>query len=111
MSAWSEVDLMRSSSKYPLSTSSLREMHIASILDAVIMEPTTAVGVRSASSVPTSAYANCYGFGFRISKFNDGTILVGHAGGLPGYGCDFRFLSTHKGLAVISFTNRLVDSY
>lgn len=94
----------------PLCRSSLREMHTAAIVDAVTIEPLEKL--ESESAVPPAAptaFVNCYGLGFRVAKFNDGTIIVGHAGGLPGYGCDFRFLPTHTGLAILSLTNRYVQ--
>lgn len=85
----------------PVRRDTLREMHTAAILDAVLVDPA------GFSANPTPAYfANCYGLGFRVSKYPDGTILVGHAGGLPGFGCDFRFLPTHPGFSILSFTNR-----
>lgn len=79
--------------------STLREMHTPAILDAIIVEKAV------------TPFANCYGLGFRIAKFEDGTLFVGHAGGLPGFGCDHRFLPTHPGLAIISLSNRYLAAF
>lgn len=82
----------------PISPATLREMHTPAILDAVLID--------KAHPTKHLVFANCYGLGFRIAKYEDGTIFVGHAGGIPGFGCDHKFLPTHSGVAIISLTNR-----
>ena len=79
-------------------------MHTPEIVDSVVITPTENRNVGGDSKV--SAFVSCYGLGFRIAKFASGTTIVGHAGGIPGFGCDFRFLPEKDGLGVIAFTNR-----
>ncbi|MFM7752257.1 MAG: serine hydrolase domain-containing protein [Opitutaceae bacterium] len=45
-----------------------------------------------------------YGFGLVWNLDSRGTVRIGHSGGLPGYGSNWRFYPDH-GFAVISFAN------
>ncbi|MEO6721994.1 MAG: serine hydrolase domain-containing protein [Ferruginibacter sp.] len=45
-----------------------------------------------------------YGYGLRISKDCDNKVTVGHSGGLPGFGSDWKIMPDY-GIGVISFSN------
>lgn len=81
----------------PLKRSSLREMH----------QPW-----RFASVVPDFRYPNgpacpsaaAYGYGLRWMEDCNGRVLIGHSGGLPGFGSNWTMMPEH-GIAVMSFDN------
>ena len=82
----------------PLKRSSLREMH----------QPW-----RFASLIPDFEYPNgracpsarAYGYGLRWQEDCDGRVMIGHTGGLPGFGSNWTMMPEY-GLAVMSFDNR-----
>ena len=82
----------------PLRRSSLREMH----------QPW-----RFASLMPDFQYPNgrtcpsasAYAYGLRWMRDCDGTVTIGHSGGLPGFGSNWTMMPEY-GLAVMSFDNR-----
>lgn len=82
----------------PLERSSLREMH----------QPW-----RLASLIPGFEYPNgrecpsvrAYGYGLRWQEDCDGRVMIGHTGGLPGFGSNWLMMPEY-GLAVMSFDNR-----
>jgi CubicO group peptidase (beta-lactamase class C family) len=45
-----------------------------------------------------------YGYGLTWSRDSQDVVTVGHSGGLPGYGSQYRFAPDH-GIGVIAFTN------
>lgn len=45
-----------------------------------------------------------YGYGLRIDNNCDNLLLLGHSGGLPGYGSDWKILPEY-GLGIVSLTN------
>ena len=45
-----------------------------------------------------------YGFGLVSNLDSRGTVRIGHSGGLPGFGSNWRFYPDH-GFAVVSFAN------
>ncbi|RJG15544.1 serine hydrolase domain-containing protein [Massilia cavernae] len=45
-----------------------------------------------------------YGYGLHWARDSRNVVTVGHAGGLPGYGSQYRFAPDH-GIGVIAFTN------
>jgi CubicO group peptidase (beta-lactamase class C family) len=51
-----------------------------------------------------ASYVLGYGYGLRWSMDKRNNVAVGHSGGLPGFGSNFRFYPEH-GIAVISFAN------
>jgi CubicO group peptidase (beta-lactamase class C family) len=81
----------------PIRRATLREFHqpaaFATVADA-----------RPASGSPRTN-ATAYAHGLRWNRDTAGLINLGHSGGLPGYGSNFRFYPA-LGLAVISFANR-----
>jgi CubicO group peptidase (beta-lactamase class C family) len=48
--------------------------------------------------------ANFYGYGLNWTRDSRDVVIVGHSGGLPGYGSQYRFAPQH-GIAVIAFSN------
>jgi CubicO group peptidase (beta-lactamase class C family) len=82
----------------PLTRASLREMHqpwrFASLLP----------DFRHPNGRPCPAAA-AYAYGLRWMEDCDGTVTLGHSGGLPGFGSNWTMMP-HYGLAVMSFDNR-----
>lgn len=95
MSAWpasSESDLG------PIKRSSMREMH----------HPWRINGMNAKYKFPNgkvcpSATAYCYGLNWL--KDCEGKTYVGHSGGLPGFGSQWRFMPEY-GIGIVSFANR-----
>lgn len=81
-----------------LKRSSRREMHRPSGIATVTPEAKRIDG----SACPT---ASAYGYGLAWSETCDHVVRVGHSGGLPGYGSNWRMLPEY-GLAVVSLANR-----
>jgi CubicO group peptidase (beta-lactamase class C family) len=89
LAAWPARD---GEDKGPLRRASVREMHM----------PASFLGL---GMVQDSARAGFYGFGLRwVRDQKNGTSMIGHSGGLPGYGSQFQFLPSH-GVAVVAFSN------
>jgi CubicO group peptidase (beta-lactamase class C family) len=82
----------------PLKRSSRREMHRPSGIATVTPDAKKGDG----TLCPT---ASAYGYGLGWSETCDHVIRVGHSGGLPGYGSNWRMLPDY-GLAVVSLANR-----
>ena len=81
-----------------LKRSSLREMHHPWNLPS--LEPS--FPYPSGRKCPS---VSAYGFGLGWRKDCDARVTVGHSGGLPGFGSDWRIMPDY-GLAVMSFDNR-----
>jgi CubicO group peptidase (beta-lactamase class C family) len=82
----------------PLRRSSLREMH----------QPWRFAGLMPDFRYPdgrSCPSARAYGYGLRWQQDCAGRVMVGHSGGLPGFGSNWVMLPDF-GLAVISFDNR-----
>ena len=75
----------------------LREMHKPA-------EVTSLVGDAKTLSGEPAAFAVGYGYGLRWSMDHKNVVNVGHSGGLPGFGSNYRLYPEH-GVAVISFAN------
>jgi CubicO group peptidase (beta-lactamase class C family) len=81
----------------PIQKSSLRDMH----------QPHRFIGLNAqsratdGSACPT---ASAYGYGLRWTKDCQGRIMVGHSGGLPGFGSNWTFLPEY-GIGVIFLAN------
>jgi len=82
----------------PLRRSSLREMQQAWRFAALMPDFTWPDG-RSCPS------ARAYGYGLRWQEDCAGRVMIGHSGGLPGFGSNWVMLPEY-GLAVMSFDNR-----
>lgn len=82
----------------PLKRSSLREMH----------QPWRFASVMADFRYPNGREcpsARAYGYGLRWQEDCDGRVLIGHTGGLPGFGSNWMMMPEY-GLAVMSFDNR-----
>ncbi len=94
LSAWPP----RSDAESPvLKRSSLREMHL----------PRTFRDLNPAFKFPggkTTPLVNHYAYGLGWSRDGDGREYVGHSGGLPGFGSQWRMLPEY-GIGVIAFGN------
>lgn len=95
MEAWpprNEVD------NGPLQRSSLREMH----------HPWNISGMNPGFAYPSGrvcGIVTAYGYGLSWLRDCDKREYVGHSGGLPGFGSNWRFLPEY-GIGIISFANR-----
>lgn len=81
----------------PVSRASRREMHRPAEFVALMADNKTGSG---AANPRTAAY----GYGLNWNLDARGVTWVRHAGGLPGFGSEYRFLPEH-GVALISFAN------
>lgn len=93
-SAWPASDAPE---KGPVKRSSVREMQ----------QPWQFIGVNPNYKYPTgrkTPMANAYGYGLGHATDGEGRRSVGHSGGLPGFGSNWRILQDY-GLGVISFSN------
>ncbi|MEJ7769387.1 MAG: serine hydrolase domain-containing protein [Chitinophagaceae bacterium] len=82
---------------YVLKKSSLREMHHPWQL----RDLDTAFAYRPGKKCPI---VTAYGYGLRWSKDCEGKIMIGHSGGLPGFGSNWTFMPDY-GLGVVCFAN------
>jgi CubicO group peptidase (beta-lactamase class C family) len=95
LSAWparNEID------SAPVKRASLREMQQAQIFAGMQTKSTLLDGV-----TPNPRFIS-YAYGLRTTRDSQNVIVVGHGGGLPGYGSQFYFAPDH-GIAVIAFSN------
>jgi CubicO group peptidase (beta-lactamase class C family) len=81
----------------PLKRSSLREMHHPWRFAGVMPNYRYATGRECPS-------ARAYGYGLRWLEDCEGRVMVGHTGGLPGFGSNWTMMPEY-GLAVMSFDN------
>lgn len=82
----------------PVRRSSAREMQLPQAF-AGLAANTTLVGGKTLN--PKVSF---YGYGLSWGRDSRDVVIVGHSGGLPGFGSQFRFAPDH-GVAVIAFTN------
>jgi CubicO group peptidase (beta-lactamase class C family) len=73
----------------PLRRASLREMQLPQVFS---------------SFAATPPRMDFYGYGLKWSRDSRGVVTVGHSGGLPGFGSQYRFAPEH-GVGVFAFTN------
>ncbi|MEX2116714.1 MAG: serine hydrolase domain-containing protein [Bacteroidota bacterium] len=86
----------------PLRRSSLREMH----------HPWRFSELNTRFRYPNGrqcTIAGAYAYGLRWTQDCDGRVMVGHSGGLPGFGSNWTMMP-HYGLAVMSFDNKTYGS-
>jgi CubicO group peptidase (beta-lactamase class C family) len=83
--------------KGPLKRSSIREMHHPWRFDAMDAGYQHPNGRRC-------AMANAYGYGLRWWRDCDGKTTIGHSGGLPGFGSQWRIMPEY-GIGVVAFVN------
>ncbi|MEW5982665.1 MAG: serine hydrolase domain-containing protein [Acidobacteriota bacterium] len=100
MSAWPPRDGPESG---PIRRASAREMQ-------QVWRPTSATITRASVDAPLALNAGGYGFGLRIWQNCSMKHLVGHSGGLPGFGSHMRWLPEH-GVAIIALGNLTYTSW
>ncbi|MGH9457016.1 MAG: serine hydrolase domain-containing protein [Thermoanaerobaculia bacterium] len=81
----------------PVARRTLREMHRATLT------PPVSAGQRFPDG-PLSAGASAYAFGLRSASDCEFDWIVGHSGGLPGFGSDMRWLP-ERGVGVFAMAN------
>ncbi len=81
----------------PVSKSDLREMHHLWNLQTVSAQYTYPNG----RVCPT---AIGYGYGLRYMKDGDGRVIIGHSGGLPGFGSNWQ-IWLNEGIGIVSYAN------
>lgn len=94
LSAWPPRDGLENP---VLKRSSLREMHL----------PVNFSGFHPAFRYPGQrpcAVVTAYGYGLSWMRDCEGRVYVGHSGGLPGYGSQWRFLPEY-GIGLVAFAN------
>jgi CubicO group peptidase (beta-lactamase class C family) len=99
MDAWPPRD---EADNGPLKRSSLREMH----------QPWNISGMNPDFTYPSGrvcGIVTAYGYGLSWLRDCDKREYVGHSGGLPGFGSNWRFLPEY-GIGVIAFANRTYAS-
>lgn len=82
----------------PLKRSSLREMHF----------PWNPSGFNTTYKYPGGrecALASAYGYGLVWNKDCNGRVYIGHSGGLPGFGSNWKILPDY-GIGIVAFSNR-----
>lgn len=95
LSAWPPSD---ASDKGPLKRHSLREMHKPWNIGALMPDYTYPSGRKC-------PLVSAYGYGLRWTKDCSGITTVGHSGGLPGFGTEWRMLPEY-GIGIITFINQ-----
>lgn len=80
-----------------IKNSSLKEMHFAWNFNSVNKR-----GFRSTGEVCDNL--SFYGYGLRIDKNCENMTMVGHSGGLPGFGSDWKFMPQY-GLGIVTLAN------
>ena len=83
----------------PVPRATLREVHKPQTFSAISANATLLDGKTPNPGV------SFYGFGLGWSVDSRGRISLGHSGGLPGFGSNYRFLPDYD-IAVIAFANR-----
>jgi len=81
----------------PVKRSSVREMQQPWMFSGLATQAKTSAG----KPCPVT---NSYGYGLGWSQNCEGRVSVGHSGGLPGFGSQWRMLPNH-GIAVIAYAN------
>jgi len=81
----------------PLSSSSLREMQQPWSFNKLKVTSRSSGG-------PVCPMVSAYGFGLRWEKDCQGKVFIGHGGGLPGFGSQWRMLPDY-GMAVVALSN------
>lgn len=93
--AWPERN---DSEAFPIKRSTLREMH----------QPAQFISLNPNFTYPsgrTTTSTSSYTFGLNWMQDASGRKIIGHSGGLPGFGSNWRFMPDY-GLAVVYFGNR-----
>jgi len=81
----------------PLRRASVREMHLPQAFETLAAKATTLDG-------KPNPRVHFYGYGLDWSRDSRDVVTVAHAGGLPGFGSQFRFAPDH-GIGIFAFSN------
>lgn len=84
--------------KGPVRRSTLREMHLPQVFVSMNANNKLVDGL-----TPNPLVAS-YSHGMALQRDSQGTVVVGHGGGLPGFGSQYRF-APHHGVGVIALSN------
>jgi CubicO group peptidase (beta-lactamase class C family) len=95
LDAWPARD---GADKEPLKRASVREMQQPASFESLPAKATLADGTTPNPKV------GFYGYGLHWERDSRNVVTLGHGGGLPGYGSQYRFAPEH-GIGVIAFTN------
>lgn len=95
LDAWPARD---GADKGPLKRASVREMQQPVWFESLAAKATLADGTTPNPKV------GFYGYGLHWERDSRNLVTLGHGGGLPGYGSQYRFAPEH-GIGVIAFTN------
>ncbi len=82
----------------PVRRATVREMHLPRIFSGF-----SANALLTDNKTPNPR-VSFYGYGLGWSRDKLGVVTVGHSGGLPGYGSNYRFAPDH-GIGVMAFSN------
>jgi len=82
----------------PVRRASAREMQLPQAFTGLAANTTLA------GSKTLNPKVSFYGYGLNWGRDSREVVIVGHSGGLPGYGSQYRFAPDH-GLAVVAFSN------
>jgi CubicO group peptidase (beta-lactamase class C family) len=82
----------------PLRRASLREMQLPHVFSGFSANATMSDGK---TPNPTNSF---YGYGLKWERDSRGMVTVGHSGGLPGFGSQYRFAPEY-GVGLFAFTN------
>ena len=82
----------------PLRRASLREMHLPQVFATLAAKGTTT------DNKTANPRVHFYSYGLDWTRDSRDVVTSGHAGGLPGFGSQFRFAPGH-GVGVFAFTN------
>ena len=80
-----------------LKKSSIKEMHFPANFSSMNLRGFTSVGEPCQN-------VSFYGYGLRIDQNCNQIRTIGHSGGLPGFGSDWKFLPAYN-LSILTFTN------
>jgi CubicO group peptidase (beta-lactamase class C family) len=82
----------------PLRRASVREMHLPQVFTGLVAKGTTT------DNKTPNPRVHSYSYGLDWTRDSLGVVTSGHAGGLPGFGSQYRFAPGH-GVGVFAFTN------
>jgi len=82
----------------PIKRASLREMQQAHVFAGFASQ------AKLVDNVTPNPLAISYGYGLNVVHAANGTVMVGHSGGLPGFGSNYMLAPEHR-VAVIAFGN------
>ncbi len=95
LDAWPARD---GADKGPVKRATLRELHMPRVFAGLAAKATLLDGK---TPNPRTSF---YGYGLNWTRDSRNLVVIGHGGGLPGYGSQFYFAPQH-GVSVVAFSN------